>query len=173
MSARPASLALALLGAALLAPSTAKAVTLGEALAAEQMVKQVEAMAPDQRSAFIAQHRAELNQALMLQQIVAAIAHSVAVTSHVAERVYHHPLICDLGAAESENDDDDAQSSPAEPMPDLAEMAANFKREIKTSLKLPDGPATEARLAALDVTDVIANQMIETKKCPIGNVSVK
>jgi hypothetical protein len=51
-------------------------------------------------------------------------------------------------------------------------MAASFNREMKAALHLPEGPATEARLAQMDVTDVIVNRMISDNKCE-GKVTKK
>jgi hypothetical protein len=153
--------ALALAGAA-----PARAVTLGEALAAEQLLRQVDAVLPAERAAFIRDHRAELNQALMIRQIVVAIGHTVEVTSLVAERLYHRPLLCGIAAPVQDDDGDTEAGAGNKPsLPDLARMGAAFKVSLRRALHLADTPDSDARLDKIDVTDVIANQMVEEKKC--------
>jgi len=147
--------------------SSARAVTLAEALAAEELIAKVDALAPDERAAFIQQNRAQLNQALMTEQIVAAIRHAVQATAQASERLYHRPLLCGVIADEDAGDDDQevGGAPPVPPPAPLADMAKAFRAEVKASLKLPDGPGTEARLDGMDVTDVIANRMIADNKC--------
>jgi hypothetical protein len=159
MSHRLLRFALPLLGVLLLAPAAGRAATLGEALAAEQLIRKVDAMAPADRQAFIQQNRAQLNQALLLHQIVLTVSHAVEAASQAAGRLYHQPLICILGSS----DEDDRKTEPA---PDLEVMAEDFKADLRQSLKLPDNAATEERLNKIDVADVIANRMIEDNKCP-------
>lgn len=150
----------------LLAPA-AHAVTVAEALAAEQLIAQIDALAPDQRAAFIAANRAKLNQALMAEQTVNTIRHTVQMTALASQRLNHRPLMCGL-IADEESGDDDQEVGGAPPLPPpapLAEMVKSFEAEIRATLKLPDNPATEARLEGLDVTDVIVNRMLSDNKC--------
>jgi hypothetical protein len=141
----------------------ARAVTLGEAVATEQLLKDVDAMPAAERPAFIQAHRAQLNHALLVHQVIGVISHTVDVTSNASLRAYHHPLLCPTGDGD-DDDDDKAQGKPGD-APNLLEMAAEFKTSLKKALNLPDGPATEAKLSNVDITDVIANQMIDEKKC--------
>jgi len=164
---RRAAAAIVLLSLALPAPDPARAVTVSEALAAEAMLGRVDAMSPEDRAAFIRDNRAQLNQALMTEQIVSAIRHTVQQTALAAQRLYHRPLLCGL-VADEEQGDDDQEVGGAPPLPPpapLPQMAAAFDAELKAALKLPDGPATDARLAQIDVTDVIVNRMIADNKC--------
>ena len=157
----------AFLLAVLLLPAAARAVTVAEALAAEKLIGEVDALEKDQRAGFIEAHRAELNRALATEQLVATIRHTVQTTALAAQHIYHKPLLCGL-IADEESGDDDSEVGGAPPLPPLAplpEMVAAFNAELKTALKLPDGPATEARLGGVDVTDVIANRMIADNKC--------
>ncbi len=165
--------AIALLILSLLS-SAAGAVTLGEALAAERLIAEVDAMAPQERSAFIGENRARLNQALMQEQIVGAIRHTVQMTALASQRLYHRPLLCGLVVNDESGDDDQEVGSrpPLPPPAPLPEMASAFKAEIKASLNLPDTAATEARLDQIDVTDVIANRMLADNKC-VKEMTVK
>jgi len=156
-----------LLTLALAVSGPARAVTVSEALAAEAMLGQIDAMSPQDRAAFIRDNRAQLNQALMTEQIVGTIRHTVQQTALAAQRLYHRPLLCGL-VADEEQGDDDQEVGGAPPLPPpapLPQMVAAFDAEMKAALKLPDGPATEARLAQIDVTDVIVNRMIADNKC--------
>ncbi len=152
---------------ALPAPGPARAVTVSEALAAEATLSKVDAMAPEERAAFIRENRAQLNQALMTEQIVGTIRHTVQQTALASQRLYHRPLLCGLIADEEQGDDaqEVGGAPPLPPPAPLPEMVAAFDAEMKASLKLPDDPATEARLAQIDVTDVIANRMIADNRC--------
>ena len=164
----------ALLLPILLLPAGARAVTVAEALAAEKLIGEVDAMDKEQRGAFIGEHRAELNKALMTEQLVATIRHTVQVTALAAQHIYHKPLLCGV-IADEESGDDDSEVGGRPPLPPpapLPEMVAAFDAELKKSLNLPEGPVTEARLERLDVTDVIANRMIAANKCD-GNISKK
>ena len=145
----------------------ARALTLGEALAAEQLLTSVDALAPEARGAFIQQHRAELNQALMSRQILMAISRTMNVASWAAEHAYRQALICSPDMMKESDDDerDEMGPPPSAEIPDLPAMAAAFKNALKTRLHLPDTPATEARLNQIEVTHVIVNQMIESNKC--------
>jgi hypothetical protein len=162
---RTAAVLLLLLAVSL--PDPARAVTVAEALAAEAMLSHVDAMSPEQRPAFIRDHRAQLNQALMTEQVLGAIRHTVQVAALAAQRLYHRPLLC--GAiADEERGDDEREVGGRPPLPPpapLPEMVAAFDAEMKASLHLPEGPATEARLAQIDVTDVIVNRMIADNQC--------
>ncbi len=151
----------------LLLPAAARAVTAAEALAAEKLIGEVDAMEKDQRAAFIGEHRAELNQALATEQLVATIRHTVQTTALAAQHIYHKPLLCGLIADEESGDDDsEIGGAPALPPPTpLPMMVAAFNAELKKSLKLPEGPLTEARLSGVDVTEIIANRMIADNKC--------
>jgi hypothetical protein len=148
-------------------------VTVEEALSAEQLLAKVDAMTPADRSAFIQQHRAQLNQALMTEQVIVTIRHTVEVTSRAAQRIYHRGLLCGLMEEDERGDDqEEAIGPPSMPQAPLTDLVAAFNAHIKGSLKLADGPETEARLRQIDVTDVIANGMIEKNKC-VKNVSDK
>ena len=162
--------AILLLPALLWGASPARAVTVAEALAAEQLITAVDAMTPEDRAAFIQGNRDRLNRALMTEQIVAAIRHTVQVTALAGQRLYHRPLMCGLVADEGAGDDDQevGGAPPLPPPAPLPQMAEAFKAEVRKTLKLPDGPATEARLDAMDVTEIIANRMIEDNKCVKG-----
>lgn len=145
----------------------AHAVTVAEALAAEKLIAGIDAMAPEQRSAFIGANRARLNQALLAEQTVETIRHTVQMTALASQRLYHRPLMCGL-VADEEGGDDDQEVGGAPPLPPpsaLPDMVKSFKAEIRAALKLPDDPATEARLDQMDVTDVIANRMLADNKC--------
>jgi len=145
----------------------AHAVTIAEALAAEQLIAEVDAMSSEQRSAFIGVNRARLNQALMAEQTVNTIRHTVQMTALASRRLYHRPLMCGL-VADEEQGDDDQEVGGAPPLPPpspLPDMVKAFKAEIRAALKLPDDAATEARLDQLDITDVIANRMLADNKC--------
>ena len=158
------TIALALL---FLLPPAAHAVTVAEALAAEKLIAEVDAMTPEQRTAFIGANRGRLNQALGAEQTVDTIRHTVQLTALASQRLYHRPLMCGLIVNE-ESGDDDQEVGGAPPLPPpapLAEMVEAFKAEIKKTLKLPGDAATEARLDQLDVTDVIANRMLADNKC--------
>lgn len=146
----------------------AGAVTVAEALAAEAMLGRVDAMSAEDRAAFIKENRAQLNQALLTEQTVGTIRHTVQVAALASARLYHRPLLCGLIADEDQGDDDqEVGGHPPLPAPaPLPEMVAAFDRDVKAALHLPDGPATEARLAQMDVTDVIVNRMISDNKCP-------
>jgi len=149
------------------AQGPAGAVTVSEALAAEAMLGKVDAMSPEDRAAFIRDNRGPLNQALMTEQIVSTIRHTVQQTALASQRLYHRPLLCGL-IADEERGDDDQEVGGAPPLPPpapLPEMVRAFDAELKKTLKLPDSPATEARLAQIDVTDVIVNRMIADSKC--------
>ncbi len=156
-----------LLSLLLLLPPGAQAVTIAEALAAEALLTRVDAMEPKERAAFIQGNRAELNGALMTEQIVGAIRRSVQVTALAAQRLYHRPLLCGLIVDEEQGDDDQEVGGlpPLPPPAPLAAMAAAFTADLRKTLKLPDGPATEARLNQIDVTELIANRMIADNKC--------
>lgn len=145
----------------------ARAVTVAEALAAEKMVAEVEAMTPDQRTAFIGENRAKLNQALMAEQTVNTIRHTVQMTALAAQRLYHRPLMCGLIADEESGDDDQevGGTPPLPPPAPLPDMVKAFKAEVRAAMKLPDNAATDARLDQIDVTDVIANRMLADSKC--------
>ena len=160
----------ALLLLALIA-APAGAVSLGEAVAADQMVRQVDGMAPADRAAFIEAHRSELNHALLIQQITLATARAVEASSIASEHLYGFPLICG-DAPRAESDDDDFAAPPPIAI-DLPAMAASFKSDLKKRLHLPDNTATEQRLNQVDIADVIADRMIEGKKCDNQNVKVK
>lgn len=151
----------------LLLPIGARAVTVGEALAAEKLIGEVDAMDKEQRAAFIGQHRDELNRALMTEQLVATIRHTVQVTALAAQHINHRPLLCGVILNEESGDDDSEVGGrpPLPPPAPLPEMVAAFNAELKKSLNLPDGPLTEARLDGIDVADVIANRMIADNKC--------
>ncbi len=142
----------------------AHAVTLGEALAAEQFLQSVDGLAPAERPAFLAAHRAQLGQALMVRQILITIGHTVDVTAMAAQRVYHTSLLCGPVPPEDDDSDELGRKAPL-PVPPILEMAAAFKADIKKSLNLPENAATEARLNQIDVTDVIANRMLDSEKC--------
>ena len=149
------------------APGPARAVTVSEALSAEALLSRVDAMGADERAGFIRENRVQLNQALMTEQIVGTIRRTVQQTALASQRLYHHPLLCGL-IADEEQGDDDTEIGGAPPLPPptpLPEMVAAFDAELKAALKLPDGPATDARLAKIDVTDVIVNRMISDNKC--------
>lgn len=158
-----------LLGAALflLMAVPAGAVTVAEALAAEALLGRVDQMSAEDRAAFIQGNRAQLNQALMTEQVVGSIRHTVQVAALASERIYHRPLLCGLIVDEDQGDDDQEVGGrpPLPPPAPLPEMVAAFEGEMKAALHLPDGPVTEARLAQLDVTDVIVNRMISDNKC--------
>lgn len=150
-----------------LAALPAGAVTLAEALAAERLIAEIDAMTSEQRASFIGENRARLNQALQTEQIVGAIRHTVQMTALASQRLYHRPLMCG-SIAEEETGDEDQEIGGRPPLPPpapLPEMAKAFKAEIKAALNMPDGPATEARLDRIDVTDVIANRMLADNKC--------
>ena len=150
----------------LLSPA-AHAVTVAEALAAERLIAEVDAMTPEQRSAFLGENRARLNQALMAEQTVNTIRHTVQMTALASRRLYHRPLMCGV-VADEERGDDDQEVGGAPPLPPpapLPDMVKAFKAEIRAALKLPDNAATDARLDQIDVTDVIANRMLADNKC--------
>lgn len=150
-----------------LLPAAAQAVTVAEALDAERLLGQLNAMEPDQRSAFIGENRGRINQALMDAQTVATIRHTVQLTALASQRLYHRSLMCGQ-IADEETGDDDQEVGGAPPLPPpapLPEMVQAFKAEIKAALHLPDGPATEARLAQIDIAEVIANRMLADYKC--------
>lgn len=151
----------------LLAPLAARAVTVAEALAAEEMLGKVDAMSDEERGAFIQDHRPQLNQALMTEQIVGTIRRTVQVTALASQRAYRRPILCGLIADEEQGDDDQEVGGlpPLPPPAPLPAMVAAFDAEMKKTLKLPDGPATQARLAQIDVTEVIVNRMIADNKC--------
>lgn len=165
MSFRRSAAALFLLSALPFLP--ARAVTVAEALAAEAMLGKVDAMEAGERAAFIRDNRPLLNQALMTEQLVGTIRHTVQVTGLASERLYHRPLLCGLILDEEQGDDDQEVGGrpPLPPPAPLPEMVAAFNKEMKAALHLAEGPATEARLAQLDVTDVIVNRMISDNKC--------
>jgi len=152
---------------ALLLAAPSHAVTVAEALAAEQLVAQLDAMAPEERAPFIAENRARLNQALMAEQIVNTIRLTVQRTAQASQRLYHRPLMCGLIADEESGDDDQEVGGrpPLPPPAPLPQMVAAFNAEIRGALRLPDNPDTAARLAQLDVTDVITNRMLADNKC--------
>ena len=145
----------------------ARAVTVAEALAAEAILGKVDAMNPEDRAAFIRDNRAQLNQALMTEQVLGTIRQTVQTTALASERLYHRPLMCGIIADEELGDDDQEVGSrpPLPPPAPLPEMVAAFNAEMKAALHLPDGPATEARLGRMDVTDIIVNRMISDSKC--------
>jgi hypothetical protein len=145
----------------------ASAVTVAEALAAEATLGKVDAMSPEDRAAFIRDNRAQLNQALMTEQVLGTIRQTVQITALASERLYHRPLLCGIIADEEQGDDDTEVGSrpPLPPPAPLPEMVAAFNAEMKTALHLPDGAATEARLAQMDVTDIIVNRMISDNRC--------
>lgn len=154
---------------ALPASGPARAVTVTEALAAEAMLGKVDTMPADERAGFIRENRAQLNQALMTEQIVGTIRRTVQQTALASQRLYHRPLLCGL-IVDEEQGDDDTEVGGAPPLPPptpLPDMVAAFNAELKKALKLPDSPATDARLAQVDVTDVIVNRMISDNKCPV------
>lgn len=145
----------------------ARAVTVAEALSAEALLTRVDAMGSEERVAFIRDNRPQLNQAVMTEQVIGAIRHTVQVAALASQRQYHRPLLCGLIADEEQGDDDQEVGGrpPLPPPAPLPEMVAAFNREMKAALHLPEGPATEARLAQMDVTDVIVNRMISDNKC--------
>ena len=159
------SVALVLFLAVPLVP--AGAVTVAEAMAAETMLAKVDQLGGEERAAFIRDNRPQLNQALMTEQMVGTIRHTVQVTALASERLYHRPLLCGLILDEEQGDDDQEVGGrpPLPPPAPLPDMVAAFNAEMKAALHLPDGPATEARLAQLDVTDVIVNRMISDNRC--------
>jgi hypothetical protein len=124
-------------------------------------------MSPEERTAFIQGNRAQLNQALMTEQVVGTIRHTVQVAALASQRLYHRPLLCGLIVDEEQGDDDQEVGGrpPLPPPAPLPEMVAAFGKEMKAALHLPEGPATEARLGQMDVTDVIVNRMISDNKC--------
>lgn len=145
----------------------AHALTVAEALAAEKLITEIDAMAPDQRSVFIAANRARLNQALLAEQTVETIRRTVQMTALASQRLYHRPLMCGI-VVDEESGDDDQEIGGAPPLPapsPLPEMVRSFKAEIRAALKLPDDAATDARLDQIDVTDVVANRMLADNKC--------
>lgn len=148
-------------------PNPARAVTVAEALAAEATLSRVDAMSAEERAAFIRDNRTQLNQALTTEQLLGTIRHTVQVAALAAERLYHRPLLCGAIADEERGDQDQEVGGrpPLPPPAPLPEMVAAFDAEMKASLHLPDGPATEARLAQIDVTDVIVNRMIADNRC--------
>ena len=145
----------------------ARAVTVAEAMAAETMLAKVDQLSAEDRAAFIRDNRPQLNQAVMTEQVIGTIRHTVQVAALASERLYHRPLLCGLIVDEEQGDDDQEVGGrpPLPPPAPLPEMVAAFNREMKIALHLPDGPATEARLAQMDVTDVIVNRMISDNKC--------
>ena len=168
MSHRRAAAAAFLFLSTLPSPDPARAVTVSEALAAEALLGKVDAMDADERAGFIRENRGQLNQALMIEQTVGTIRRTVQQTALASQRLYHRPLLCGL-IVDEEQGDDDTEIGGAPPLPPptpLPDMVAAFDAELKTALKLPEGPATEARLAQIDVTDVIVNRMISDNKCP-------
>jgi len=152
---------------ALLPSLPARAVTVAAALAAAALLGKVDAMSAEDRGAFIQANRAQLNAALMTEQVVDTIRHTVQVTALAEQRLYHRPLMCGIIADEEQGDDDQEVGGrpPLPPPAPLPEMVAAFNAEVKSALHLPDGPSTEARLAQMDVTDVIVNRMIADNKC--------
>ncbi len=147
--------------------SPSRAVTVAEALDAESLLSRVDAMSGPERAAFIQANRPQLNQALMTEQVVGTIRHTVQVAALASQRLYHRPLMCGLIVDEEQGDDDQEVGGgpPLPPPSPLPQMVAAFDAEMKASLKLPDGLATDARLAQMDVTDVIVNRMIADNKC--------
>jgi hypothetical protein len=165
VSLRRSATALFLLSALPCLP--ARAVTVAEALAAEAVLGKVDAMEAEQRAAFIRDNRPQLNQALMTEQLVGTIRHTVQVAALASDRLYHRPLLCGLIPDEEQGDDDQEVGGrpPLPPPAPLAEMVAAFNKEMKAALHLADSAATEARLAQVDVTEVIVNRMISDNKC--------
>jgi hypothetical protein len=143
------------------------AVTIGEALAAEQVLKSIDALPPAERDAFIQKNRAQLNAALSIREIIRAISQTVLVTSRAADRVYHHPVICPL--IDATPDDDDAPKSKAPPVDqaELSAMADDFKSDLRRALNLPDTAATSQYLEKIDVTEMIVNRLIEEQRCKL------
>jgi hypothetical protein len=131
----------------------AHAVTVAEALAAEAMLGKVDGMSADDRAAFIRDNRAQLNQALMTEQVIGTIRHTVQVAALASLRLYHRPLLCGIIANEDQGDDDQEVGGrpPLPPPAPLSDMVA--------------GPATEARLAQIDIAEIIVNRMISDNKC--------
>ncbi len=144
-----------------------QAVTVAEALAAEAMLGKVDAMSAEDRAAFIRDNRGSLNQALMTEQVVGTIRHTVQVTALASLRLYHRPLLCGIIPNEDQGDDDQEVGGrpPLPPPAPLSEMVTAFDEEMKASLHLPAGPATEARLAQIDIAEIIVNRMISDNKC--------
>ncbi len=145
----------------------AHAVTVAEALAAEAMLGKVDGMSADDRAAFIRDNRAQLNQALMTEQVIGTIRHTVQVAALASLRLYHRPLLCGIIANEDQGDDDQEVGGrpPLPPPAPLSDMVAAFDEDLKASLHLPAGPATEARLAQIDIAEIIVNRMISDNKC--------
>jgi len=143
------------------------AVTIGEALAAEQLLKSIDAMPPAQRDAFIQKNRPQLNAALSIREIICAISQTVQVTSRASDRVYHHPVICPL--IDTAPDDDDAPKAKAPPtdQAELSAMADDFKSDLRRALNLPDTAATSQYLEKIDVTEMIVNRLIEEQRCKL------
>jgi hypothetical protein len=146
---------------------SARAVTVAEALDAEALLGKVDSLGAEDRAAFIQGNRTQLNQALMIEQQVGTIRHTVQVTALAEQRLYHRSLLCGVIVDEEQGDDDQEVGGrpPLPPPAPLPEMVKAFNQEVKAALHLPDGPATEARLAQMDVTDVIVNRMIADNKC--------
>lgn len=148
--------------------SEAQAVTLGETLGAYKLIAQVDAMPAGQRTEFIRAHRAGLNHALEIRQIIGVIVHTVETTSLASQRLYRRPLVCppEEEAEEAEEEAGKEGQPEMETVARLPAMAAAFKAEMKKALNLPDTPETEKRLNAIDVTDAVANRMLQENRCP-------
>jgi hypothetical protein len=144
---------------------SAQAVTIGEALAAERLLKSVDAMAPADRDAFVKKNRQQLNNALSVREIVQAISLTVQVTSRAADRVYHRPILCPLIDAAPDDDDMPKAKSPVADQAELSAMADDFKSDLRHALNLPDTAATSQYLEKIDVTEMIVNRLIEEQRC--------
>jgi hypothetical protein len=151
----------------LILSSSAQAVTIGEALAAERLLKSVDAMAPADRDIFIKKNRQQLNAALSVREIVQAIGRTVQVTSRAADRVYHHPIICPLIDVDTDDDDVPKSKAPIADDAELSAMAVDFKSDLRRALNLPDTAATSQYLEKIDVTEMIVNRLIEEQRCKL------
>ena len=148
-----------MVGMLVLLSQPAGAVTVAEAVSALNLLKTVEAMSTAERAEYIAQHRSDLNNALMVREIVGMLGRTVEATSAVSERTYNRKLVCI-----PDDDDDDEEGQPFSV--DLPKMAIAFKADMRHVLGLADSPETEAKLNQVDIVDVIANRMVADLRCP-------
>ena len=155
------------LGAFCFSFGLAHAVTIGEALAAERLLKSVDGLSPADRDIFIKKHRQQLNAALSVREIVRAIGQTVQVTSRAADRVYHHPILCPQIDAAPDDDDAPKSKTPAADQAELSAMADDFKSDLRRALNLPDTKATSQYLEKIDVTEMIVNRLIEEQRCKL------